>query len=220
MAPNLISLPESGFAAVYSTPSKTLKITAKGKIPGFWSKPEILRERWNGGLKYSLRGFPLGLGKQPDQELDVFLDEIITLPVRSFNNDSVLVETGGGTWTIKILYDVPVAPPEKNPASTIVLPPIKKFLPLGEVLHISAAIPAGRQSSVNVKFNDELIRLTGANARDDQIVWAFKWAKKPDDKSNPQLIEVHSDQWNGQPPPESKTIRTVQGYIVQFVLLG
>ena len=148
------------------------------------------------------------------------MDEVITLPLTGFNNDTLLVETGSGTYSIKIQYDIPVGPTDDKASGTVVLPPIKKFLPLGELLNISAAIPAGRRSGVVVKFNDELVRLVGATAHDDQIIWTFKWAKKPDDKTNPQLVEVHTDQWNGQPPPNSQTTHTVQGYVVQFVVVA
>ena len=48
----------------------------------------------------------------------------------------------------------------------------------------------------------------------------LQWAKVPEDAgSQQQLVEVNTDQWNGQPPPTSQTTHTVQGYLVQFVLL-
>ena len=224
MAPNLISLPASAFTATYTTSTKTLLIRAKGRIPGFWSNPDIYRENWTGGLKFSLKGFPLGLGQRPDQDIDISHPEVITLPVARFNSSTVLVETGSGVWSIKIDYDVPVDPqkPEgdKGGLPVVVLPPIKKFLPMGEVLTINATIPAGRRSNVDIKFNEEYLKLVFASAHDNEIVWGLKWAKKPNDtdKTNPQLVEVHTYQWNGQPPPSSETVDTIQGYIVSFVL--
>jgi len=222
MAPTLIGLPASAFTVTYTTPTKTLLVRVKGKIPGFWSGVTLKRETFMGGIKYSFSGFPLGGGgPKPDQDIDISVPEIVTLPMTRFNSDTVSIETGSGIYSINIQYDVPLEPtkPDK-PSTSVVLPPIKKYLPLDEVLVITATIPAGRRSGVVIKFNDAYVRLVDATAHDDQIVWSLKWNKKPDDKdkTNPQLIEVHTDQWNGQPPPNSQTTHTIQGYVLYFVL--
>jgi len=231
MAPGLITLPASAFTATYSTPTKTLKLQAKGKIRGFWSNPFLRRENFTGGLKYSFLGYPLGLGPpKPDYDIDIDIVETITLPLRSFNSTDLLVETGNGAVSVPIKYDVSPGPgtggaDKPSNGSTDanhsdVLPPIKKFLPMGELLIITATIPTGRRSGVVPRYNEDYFRLVYASATDNQITWAFKWAKAPDSKANPQLIEVQTDQWNGEPPPNSQTSHIVQGYVVGFVVLS
>ena len=104
MAPNPISLAASAFTATYSEQTQALKLSADGTIPGFWLGPFLQRETLMGGVKFSLKGFPGGLGTHKEQTVHLSVEEHIALPQPHFNSETVLVETADGTWSIPIAY--------------------------------------------------------------------------------------------------------------------
>jgi len=58
----------SGLSALYETTTHTLILGAKGEVPGWYTNPFIQSEHWLGGLKFSLRAYGSGLGKQPEHK--------------------------------------------------------------------------------------------------------------------------------------------------------
>ncbi|CAF3521039.1 unnamed protein product [Fusarium graminearum] len=117
----LVPFPESGISATYSPCSKTLLLEAKGKVPGYLAGAFIQREDWVGGLRFSLRAFPLlypqDFPPPSPKQIDATLKVPIQLPLSWLNSKTVLFETATAVYNITIKYlleGVGPADPPKN----------------------------------------------------------------------------------------------------------
>ncbi|RGP81231.1 hypothetical protein FLONG3_613 [Fusarium longipes] len=171
----LVPFPESGITATYSPWTKTLVIEAKGKVPGYLAGAFIRREDWVGGLRFSLRAFPLlfpeGFPPPSPKEIDVTLKVPIQLPLSWLNSKSVLFETANGVYNIIIKYLLAGVEPVDQPKNGLtssngqtdgqaedqtnegriigsVLTPIKVPLPAGANHRISARIPPSQEGAI------------------------------------------------------------------------
>ncbi|OBS29458.1 hypothetical protein FPOA_03395 [Fusarium poae] len=115
----LVPFPKSGLSATYSPWTKTLYLEAKGKVPGYLGGAFIRREDWDGGLRFSLRAFPLlfpeGFPPPSPKQIDATLKVPIQLPISWLNSKSVLFETANGVYNIPIKYLLAGVGPEDEP---------------------------------------------------------------------------------------------------------
>jgi len=232
---SLVSVPAADIKAFYhADEGHYLELIAEGVLPSWVLSPFFKREPWAGGLFFSLRSFSGGLGPSHEKPFKATFIEHILLPQPGFNSTSVLVETALGRFNIPIIpansADAPgFAASEQKDASAVtatiledVLPPIKVALTGGEPLVIPAAVPEhkgdGKKGYVEVSFNDVYFKMTNAGISDKTLDWTFQWAKFPEGKMNPQLINVTTSTWNGMVGPDSTWTRITQGYVVSYVL--
>lgn len=173
-------------------------------------------------------GYSAGLGdRSAEKSLDTSYSETISLPMRSFNNNSVIVETSLDRNIITINYDSalpgpsPIVPPPREPGTTTVLPAIDTYLPKDKVLTISAQIPKeGPGSGVFTKFNKEYLQILEATVDGSTIKYAFQWAKIPPSTTSLQTLEITTSAWNDKVAVEGKTISTIQGYAVRYAVVN
>ncbi|RGP70105.1 hypothetical protein FSPOR_4217 [Fusarium sporotrichioides] len=172
-----VPFPESGLSATYSPWTKTLLLEAKGKVPGYLAGAFIQREDWVGGLRFSLRAFPLlfpeGFPPPSPKQIDATLKVPIQLPLSWLNSKTVLFETANGVYNITIEYLLegvgPAHPPKNGLTSSngngqsngqtdgqtdggriigSVLTPINVPLTGGATYRISARVPAPQQGAI------------------------------------------------------------------------
>ncbi|KAM7210021.1 hypothetical protein V8F06_014595 [Rhypophila decipiens] len=216
MAPNLIT-GVFDFAAVYLTSKRLLTVNVIGKMDPFWVNPILVRDpNFVGGLKFNLEGTPdgvppVGMKAQP---INVSTDIPISLPQEWFNSNmryACLVPPSNDDESSPAKY-VLQAEPTTDLSNNLnglhigdVLPPIKRFLPDGETLTITAAVPNKPTypdfSSVKLHFN-----------------------RFPVGDNNPQLVEVESDTGIQFLPteigPPRQVSKIIQGYIISAVVFG
>ncbi|KAL6922276.1 hypothetical protein FSST1_006302 [Fusarium sambucinum] len=171
----LVPFPESGISVTYSPWSKTLLLEAKGKVPGYLAGAFIQREDWAGGLRFSLRAFPLLLPEHfpppSPKQIDATLKVPIQLPLSWLNSKSVLFETANDVYNIPIKYLLAGVGPAEQPKNGLtstngqtdgqtdtqtdggriigsVLPPINVPLTTGATYRISARVPAPQAGAI------------------------------------------------------------------------
>lgn len=109
-----------------------------------------------------------------------------------------------------------------NAVATSVLTPINEYLPGGDHhLEITARIPTSVPLySINTSFNPEYLRMNNVIVSDGQVIYQFKWEKFPSEKgTNPQLLEVITQGFNGVMGPSARSFKLIQPYVVHGVLL-
>ncbi|KAK3378838.1 hypothetical protein B0T24DRAFT_589457 [Lasiosphaeria ovina] len=127
---NLISLAKGSFHADYDTSTKTLTVFAKGDVAGWILGPQLYRDtNWFGGLKFDLRGYSGGLGRQPTQHLEASIAIEIFLPQEDFQSRVVTFQTEDGASEIPIVYydvnkDSDAATGQKEPTPGSILVPL------------------------------------------------------------------------------------------------
>lgn len=255
MSPNLIT-GTFEFAAVYVTSKRLLTVSVTGQMDPFWLRPALVRDpHFVGGLKFNLQGIPDGIppvGSKP-VPIDVSTELPISLPQEWFNSKTVLILTGNGPNPNSVTINYagllpPSSDDESSPAKYglqaetatdlsnnlkdlnigDVLPPIKRWLPEGETLTITAAVPNKPTypdiASVQLHFNPAYFDLVSSDYSNGNINWALKWAKFPAGAANPQLLEVETDTGIQFPPteigPPRKVSKIIQGYTVSAVVFG
>ncbi|KAH6691485.1 hypothetical protein F5X68DRAFT_188572 [Plectosphaerella plurivora] len=244
MAP-LAPIPAKDISALYDSSTRELVLDAQGNIPGFYFTPFFQRERFAGGLLFSLRAYTGGIDPPPKTDFTITERVSINLPLPYFNNKSVQVQTGLGSFAIEIKYTGipgPGAVTSQNGTSnglgalltgddhkdgqvvSDVLPPIPEFLTGGADLRITAQIPkqeGNSRTSIVPSFNPEYLKIVDSSYESGQIAWTFQWLKVPvgPDSKNPQIIDITTTTWNGFVGPAALTSIIIQGYIVHFVVL-
>jgi hypothetical protein len=228
---HLINVPPSAIKAFYDPRNQTLSLLAHGEIPGWLLTPFFRRDKWIGGVKFSLCAYAAGLG--PSKDAKPFdISQKVLLP--HFDDETILAETALGTWIVTVNYggategvnaaksSNSVAEPTKYGTTTKdVLPPIDKVLLSGHELVIDAIIPKEVGNSniwVDPSFNPEYLKLVNATYGDGTIQWTFMWAKIPTSQ-NRQSLDIIKHTWNGIVGPDARNSVIIQPYIVTFGVL-
>ncbi|SPJ77018.1 uncharacterized protein FTOL_06245 [Fusarium torulosum] len=243
----LVPFPQSGLSATYSPWSNTLLVKAQGEVPGYLAGAFIKREDWVGGLRFSLRAFPLifpeNFPPPGPKKIDATLKVQIHLPLSWLNSKTVLFETAGAEYNVNIEYLLegvgPVDSPKKSPSSNdeaggqdhggriigSVLTPIKVLLGAGGSYRISARVPIPESAalaplpSVKISFNSEFIKLVDSSHVGDSIVWDVAWEKLPTGEGqNPQSVDVTTSIPHTEFGGLTNWTRIIQPYTVEFIV--
>ncbi|KAF5974705.1 hypothetical protein FCOIX_8122 [Fusarium coicis] len=209
---SLVPIKLSELTATYQGLNGKLLLHAKGKIPGFFLKPYFEQEIWVGALKFAVMAYSAGLSKLTHEKVVEFDFELpIHLPIHDFNNETVLIKTAFGISEIKIEYldwakptdsTVPlqstiddisalaINPDNKPGYNTIIRPPKHFYLSDTGSLEIAAEVPEQPNSSVNIDFNPNFIKLVSSSYEKGFIKWTIAWENVPDLAHDPQRVSV------------------------------
>jgi len=222
----LVACDHSGLSALYETKTHTLIIGAKGEAPGWYVGPFIEHEQWLGGLKFSLRAYGGGFGKQPDHKpFEVHYKMPIMLPNPVVIGKEVIIATANNPrgFVVPIRYtgltddgstSVITADESDTPNLAIVLPPITIYVPgEGKPFQITAAADVGAHGGVRLSYNKESVKMEDASLEGKTIKWVFEamaLGKTLIDVTTNVFAEAH---------PSWAPLLKIQPYLIKVLLL-
>ncbi|KAK0719371.1 hypothetical protein B0H67DRAFT_551752 [Lasiosphaeris hirsuta] len=222
------------YAVEHDFLTQTLTIRAEGEIADILNDPFFVRDRWLGGLKYSLKTTPKGEVGTPVQRHFVakpYKEHTFLIP----GLDYILIETATGITKVPI-NKIQLTPPTANgevqtleatqlaeiskPADVgDVLPPISIYLPGGETHAIKVPIPKPFglwvKANINTAFDSESLQIADVEVNADDVTFYIKWVTLSD---LPKSFSIITTQWNGLIGPDGQTSRIIQPYIFHFVI--
>lgn len=216
----------SGLSALYETTTHTLIIGAKGEVPGWYIGPFIQPEHWLGGLKFSLRAYGSGLGKQPEHEsFEVHHKMPIMLPNPGVIGKEVIIATANNPrgFVVPIRYtglkdesstSIFTADEPDAPNHSIVLEPITIYVPgEGVPFLITGATDVGAHGGVRISFHDECVKMDDAALEGKTIKWMFEATALGE-----TLIEVRTNVFAEAHHSWAPLVK-IQPYVVKVLVL-
>lgn len=216
----------SGLSALYETTTHTLILGAKGEVPGWYTNPFIQSEHWLGGLKFSLRAYGSGLGKQPEHKsFEVHHKMPIMLPNPVVIGKEVIIATANNPrgFVVPIRYtglkdegstSVITADDPDAPNHSIVLEPITIHVPgEGEPFLITAAADVGAHGGVRISYHDACVKMDDAALEGKTIKWMFEATALGE-----TLIEVRTNVFAEAHHSWAPLVK-IQPYLVKVVVL-